>query len=577
MSGSLGISANEDTVESVLSRNYRYTVPDYQRQYSWGEEQWRALWEDLQALDDGETHFLGSIVVIERSEGLNKLDRLEIVDGQQRLATILTILSVMRQKYLDEGESGQSDAIRDEYLVEQDLDQQEYQNLTLSRYDNDSFSSILNCDFGQVENESLNEALEFYGSRIHGLSVEETDTLRKKLLSSVTLVTIECTEEQSAFRLFETLNDRGLELSSVDLMKNYIFSIAAQDDDVDYEAIKQSWQRTVDNTVPHLNKPSRFFRHYIMSAPAPDYPDDVSDYKLYSIFQDNIDSVRSSQDLTLETYIADIADQSELYIKIVNTDIDQFEHKGNEAINAKLTHLHYIKSVQARTLLLRIFREFDNPNKIEEALGVLERFLIRWKVANYATGGQLDRIYSEICSTVFDADDPVEEMADFFRGKYPSDAEFKAGIENKRVKLNERTKYILKRIEEERYGGTIDRLDQYDTEHIAPRSAFTATRHSAWVAALDTTQATFEQHRDRLGNLTLLESDKNIRASNNPFETKKSEYKASDVSMTRSVAETYDDWNIDSIQQRTSELAEVAANIWSLEKPSSVEDSLLSN
>ncbi|MYL18223.1 DUF262 domain-containing protein [Halorubrum terrestre] len=59
MSGSLGISANEDTVESVLSRNYRYTVPDYQRQYSWGEEQWRALWEDLQALGDGDTHFLG--------------------------------------------------------------------------------------------------------------------------------------------------------------------------------------------------------------------------------------------------------------------------------------------------------------------------------------------------------------------------------------------------------------------------------------------------------------------------------------------------------------------------------------
>lgn len=564
MSGSLGISANEDTIESVLSRNYRYTVPDYQRQYSWGEEQWRALWEDLLALDDGQTHFLGSVVVIERSEGLNRLDRLEVVDGQQRLATILTMLSVMRQKYLDEGESGQANAIRDEYLFEQDLDQQEYQNLTLSRYDNDSFSSILNCNFSQVDNENLNEALEFYGPRIHGLSVDETDALRKKLLSSVTLVTIECTEEQSAFRLFETLNERGLELSSVDLMKNHIFSIAAQDDNIDYETIKQSWERTVDNTVPHLNKPSRFFRHYIMSAPEPDYPDDVSDYKLYDIFQSIIDDVRSSQTLTLEAYLDDIADQSELYLQIANADIDQFERDGNEAINTKLTHLHYIKSVQARTLLLRIFREFDNPNKVMEALGVLERFLIRWKVANYATGGQLDRIYSELCSTVFDASDPVEEMAEFLRGKYPSDAEFKAGIENKRVKLNNRTKYMLKRIEEVHYDGNIGRLDEYDVEHIAPRSAFTATRHSAWVTALDTTQATFEQHRDRLGNLTLLETDKNIRASNNPFQTKKGEYQTSNVSMTRSVAETYDNWNLDTIQQRTSELADVAANIWSL-------------
>jgi len=564
MSGSLGISANEDTIESVLSRNYRYTVPDYQRQYSWGEEQWRALWEDLQALEDGQTHFLGSLVVIERSEGLNELDRLEVVDGQQRLATILTILSVMRQKYLDEGEQRQADAIRNEYLIEQDLDQQEYQNLSLSRYDNDSFASILDCDFGQVDNENLNEALEFYGSRIHSLSVDETDTLRKKLLSSITLVTIECTEEQSAFRLFETLNERGLELSSVDLMKNHVFSLAAQDDDIDYEDIRDSWQMTVDNTVPNLNKPSRFFRHYLMSAPEPDFTDAVSDYKLYDTFQEVIEEVRSSSDITLESYLADIAEQSELYMRIVNADINQFNRSGNEAINKKLTNLHHVKSVQARTLLLRIFREFDNPNKTMEALGVLERFLIRWKVANYATGSQLDRIYSELCSTVFDESNPVEQMTNYLSEKYPSEEEFKAGIENKRVKLNNRTKYMLKRIEEVHYSNTIDGMDSYELEHIAPRSAYTATKHSAWVTTLDTTEATFEQHRDRLGNLTLLESDKNIRASNNPFETKKSEYATSNVTMTKTLAEDYDDWNLNSIQQRTSELAEVAANIWSL-------------
>ncbi len=564
MSGSLGISANEDTIESVLSRNYRYTVPDYQRQYSWGEEQWRALWEDLQALDDEQTHFLGSIVVIERSVGLNELDRLEVVDGQQRLATILTMLAVMRQKYLDEGEQRPADAIRNDYLFEQDLDQREYQNLSLSRYDNDSFAAILNCEFDQVDSENLKEALEFFGSRIHSLSIDETDTLRKKLLSSITLVTIECTEEQSAFRLFETLNERGLELSAVDLMKNHVFSIAAKDNTVDYDAIRKSWQTTVDNTVPYLNKPSRFFRHYLMSAPTPDFTDAVSDYKLYDTFQEIIEEVRSSPDISMESYLADIERQSELYMQIVNADIDQFDRSGNEAINEKLTQLHYIKSVQARTLLLRIFREFDNPNKVMEALGVLERFLVRWKVANYATGSQLDRIYSELCSTVFDKDDPVESMATYLRDKYPSRDEFEAGIKNKRVKLNNRTKYMLKRIEEVHYGGSINRLDDYELEHIAPRSAYTAKKHSAWVTKLDTTEANFEQHRDRLGNLTLLESGKNIAASNNPFDDKQSVYSTSNVRMTQELAEDYDEWNLDAIEKRTAALAEVAGNIWSL-------------
>ena len=105
-----------------------------------------------------------------------------------------------------------------------------------------------------------------------------------------------------------------------------------------------------------------------MSAPAPDYPDDVSDYKLYDTFQGIISDVRESDDLTLESYLADAENQSKLYLQIFNADIDRYDRGGNEAINEKLTHLHHIKSVQARTLFLRILREFDNPNKVMEAL-----------------------------------------------------------------------------------------------------------------------------------------------------------------------------------------------------------------
>ncbi|TKX82471.1 DUF262 domain-containing protein, partial [Halorubrum sp. SS5] len=69
-------------------------------------------------------------------------------------------------------------------------------------------------------------AVQFYASKLDDLDIDELDELRKRLLASVTLVSIRCEGEQSAFRLFETLNDRGMELSSVDLMKNYTFSKA---------------------------------------------------------------------------------------------------------------------------------------------------------------------------------------------------------------------------------------------------------------------------------------------------------------------------------------------------------------
>ncbi|WP_221621691.1 DUF262 domain-containing protein [Halocatena pleomorpha] len=565
MSGGMGLSANEDTVESVLSRNYRYTVPDYQRRYAWREEQWGALWDDVTAIKNGETHFLGSIVVIERTDGLNELNQLEVVDGQQRLATISIILSVIRERYVGDDEyTKQAKAVENDYLWEFDLDQKRHQNLELSTFDNSSFRAILEREYSEIDSEQMKEALKFFGDKIDSLTLDEVDSLRKRLLSSVTLVTIECNKEQSAFRLFETLNDRGLELSAVDLMKNHLFSIAANSNDIDYERVQSRWQDIITNTVPHLSKPSRFFRHHIMSAPTPDYNDNVSEYKLFDVFKEIVDGVVEHDERTLEEYVKDMSNQSCIYYRMSDCDIDFFDSAGNTAINSKLNQLNNIKSVQARTLLLRAFREFDNPNKIMEVLNLVEKFLIQWKVANYATGSQFDRIHSHVCSTAFERPDPIDSMQQYLSTQCPSDAEFRAGIENKRVILNDRTKYMLAKIEREYYGGEIVDLSKYDIEHIAPRSSFSAKKYSTWSYYLDTTEATFEQHRDLLGNLTLLESDENVRIGNNPFENKTTTYRKSDISMTNSVAETYDEWGIEQINERTSRLAEAATGIWSL-------------
>jgi len=292
MASGLGLSATEDTVEQVLTRNYRYTVPNYQRQYSWGEEQWGALWADLNSIDGDATHFLGSVVLIERSEGLNELNMLEIVDGQQRIATISVILALMREKYRKEGDAEQADDIEERYLKKRDLDRHEYQNLTLSTFDNSDFEKIIGSKYKRIDDGQLKEAAEFYANKINSLTLNELDELRKRLLASVTLVSIRCEGEQSAFRLFETLNDRGLELSSVDLMKNYTFSKAADapSSKVDYKKVQSDWERLVKTLFPNTNQPSRFFRHYIMSCAEPNYDGDVSDYKLYDEYQKIIDT-----------------------------------------------------------------------------------------------------------------------------------------------------------------------------------------------------------------------------------------------------------------------------------------------
>lgn len=94
---------------------------------------------------------------------------------------------------------------------------------------------------------------------------------------------------------------------------------------------------------------------------------------------------------------------------------------------------------------------------------------------------------------------------------------------------------------------------------------FQQKKYSAWPAALSTTEGQFEQYRDRLGNLTLLESGKNVSVGANPFEKKREVYTTSKVQMTQNIADDYSKWNIDQIDNRTSELANAIAQIWSLD------------
>lgn len=567
MPGGIGLSATEDTVEQVLTRNYRYTVPDYQRRYSWEEEQWAALWADLNSIQENSTHFLGSVVLIERSGGLNELNKLEIVDGQQRIATITVVLSLMREKYYEMGESEQAEDIENKYLKKRDLDRNEYQNLTLSTFDNPDLKKVIERDYNKMDDGQLREAVQFYVKKLESLDVDKLDTLRKRLLASVTLVSIRCEGEQSAFRLFETLNDRGMELSSVDLMKNYTFSKAASasDSEISYEKIQQDWERLIKTLMPNMSQPSRFFRHYIMSAAEPDYDGDVSDYKLYDEYQKIVDSKLPDSGISLNEYVEELADKAELYAKILNHEIDMYDDDGNEAINSKLKDLEIINSVQARTLMLRVFEEYDTANKVMESLLLLESFLMRWKVSSYPTGGELDRIYSRICSEAFEKDNSIREIYNGLSDRCPSDEEFVASIENKRVRLNDRTNYILSRLEMDYYNGIELNFDELDREHIAPRASFTAKKYSAWPSTLGTTEAQFEQFRDKLGNLTLLETGKNISIGADPFEKKKEAYAESKLKMNQQLCEDYDGWGTDEIEQRTSELANAMVQIWNLD------------
>ncbi|ESP86862.1 hypothetical protein K933_17302 [Candidatus Halobonum tyrrellensis G22] len=566
------IDASESTVQNAFSDKSTYTVPDYQRPYSWKKEQWIDFWTDLNSIGENDTHFLGSIVLIKNETGFSRLNKLEVVDGQQRLTTISLLLCAMRSRYKETGDAnGIGELIDTEYLYERDDRNEKHSKLSLSQYDGQDYENILEGRENAIDNDSrLLAGLEFFEDKLSDCGTKELDELRRKLSNQMTIVVVQCNDAGSAFRLFETLNNRGMELSAVDLMKNALLQTATEkyggSTSSEYINIREQWEYLLENVVHELNHPNRFFRHFIMSRAKPDVPSNVSSRKLYDTFSSIIRSDLEKEGIEIYEYIDEMVDVSDVYMGIINSSIDIYGGKQSKKVNSRIRNLNDIQSSHSRTLILRSIEEFDDSTELLDVLKLLESFMTRWRVGDLTTGASLDRIFSDLCSTAFEEAEPVEKIRDRLKDEAPTDDEFRAKFSSSAFKQNSMTRYILDTIEREHYstggGKTYDRAS-VDIEHIAPQSALSADKYETWKSVLNISKAEYEnQYRNRIGNLTLLEESLNEKASANPFQQKRDQYKLSDFQMTANVRSNYTKWNTDTIETRSEELADIAVDIW---------------
>lgn len=561
MSAVTDISATENTIKGLLSRNYHLVVPEYQRQYSWDEEQWEDFWNDLTSLEDEETHFLGSIVVVEKDTSIDELDRWDIVDGQQRLTTISILLCAIREHYdkLDDKKAG--DKISNKYLWEEDPDFNQYQKVKLNSLDNSQYRRLLNGNVPREEESQIKMAASYFANKISELDNQNVDKIRKSVLNNLTIVTIECDNEESAFRLFETLNDRGLELSAVDLMKNYLYKTVSENSSINSEAIKQDWESLIENLRYEVDKPHRFFIHYMLYAKEPNIVGNISQQTLYDKFKQLVDKDIPESDTSIELYISEMANTALLYLDIVNAEVSEFNKSGNAKINQLLERLDMLGYTQERTYLLGVLSYMESSTEAIRAIKLIESFLTRQRFTSGITGSDINELYSELCSDAFEHDNTVGYIRSRLADQAATDDEFVAAISNHQFNRSERTTYLLKRIESQHYRSGESPPSGGAIEHIAPRKSFTAVKYNTWTDYLQVGVEKFNQEKDKLGNLSLLENRLNIKASDKPFEQKKERYRESEFEISKAIVEK-SEWSTEKIQERTDYLSGIAANIW---------------
>jgi len=549
------IDAKEVRLQALLSNAQEaYKVPLYQRPYAWTRDQWEDLFEDVNSLNKDDVHFLGSVVVVPEGPHTLGVNYFQVVDGQQRLATILIWLSAIRDTAKENGNTELSTYLTETFLFARewrDGKQITVPKLQLGELDDDAFQRVLKGEF-KPYGHLIFECYNYFKENT------ENEEIWQLLLNNVSVVHINAFNHFNAFRLFETLNDRGLELSAVDLIKNFLLMSVSSNREI-FDQTVVLWNDMYEKV--RSKEPIKFLRRYILS----NYKGKVSESRLYDVVRKKLSNVSAERILD---FVKDLNYNATIYKKIVECTFPQ------KRINEKLQELHWVEVGTSFTLFLKVMRCLE-AKKISEETAIrimdgIEAFHIRWGVCGLSTS-KLDQIYNEICMDLEDIrpqeyDGIIKQRLIQEIRSNADDETFRRSFAQRSFRPTEsRTKFILWRLSEPT-GETILNIKEIHTEHILPQNL-----SSDWLSYLrgktskteNEIKAFYKENVNRIGNLTIIKGEWNIAMSNRLFEEKKEDYRRSEFSITKELSE-YEEWTFESIEKRSLRLAEKACEIWKI-------------
>ncbi|UFS58706.1 DUF262 domain-containing protein [Subtercola endophyticus] len=558
-----------------LLRTRSLAVPIYQRSYSWVTAQKDAassigpddkfqvveFWEDLNASFNNQAgYFLGTVVIA--ADGVGGAGRDLIIDGQQRLATASLLLAAIRDKCESGGEPAAAASTQSDYLGKYDKvakkdqpklilntdDREFYENRVVRRQD------VTPVGFSQNLIESaylyLRDRVDEF-AKAHGTSWEpKLAELETWLDKQVQVVAITVPSESDAFSIFETLNDRGADLTVADLLKNYLFSQAG---DQRLAEVQKNWSLTLSNLgIEKVGNQSftNFARHLLSSKYGLVRERDVY-RKLKSIVFDSASAVQFT--LELET-------ASRLYYAILHSDSDFWGDYSAKVANAADV-IADLQIERYRPLIMAVIPTFSTK-EIEKFMTTLVSWSVRMLCAGSLSGGVAEAAFCEAALEV--RKKSVTSTAELLTktkigSLIPSDELFRAEFAEWKTTAK-LSRYLLRALELQKRGDFDPELvvnadvDAVNLEHILPKNAkqaewpsFTADGKKLWV--------------DRVGNHALLQRGKNARIGNKAWAAKQPILASSSIELTNE-ASVWADWTEKSIADRQSGLAALAILCW---------------
>ncbi|WP_293352395.1 DUF262 domain-containing HNH endonuclease family protein [Phenylobacterium sp.] len=546
-------------IASVLKLN-KLAVPPYQREYAWSVEEVKQLFTDLANAKFGNhDYFLGTIVTIPASEG----DALEIVDGQQRLTSTALFLAAMRN-YLKTLPSTAMivESIENEFLTTIDRRAgSRVPRLRLNVDDNEFFLRLTAADPAapaiatRESHRRLEEAFREAHAAVKRLVAPVSEAEHAAQLNdwleflehSATVILLKAPDGAQAFRMFETLNDRGLKTSQVDLVKSYLFGQANRR--IAEAQAKWSSMRNMLEEIDDSDRGINFLRHLLIASREFTRADDV-----YSTVQKSVRGEAVSI-----TFLSDLEQYSRLYVATFRADSEQWGAYPAEAI-AALQVLNQFDIKPLRPLILAVTKAFA-PAEAAKALSFLVSFAVRLLIASTTRSGSIEESIAATALSVWEGTTSSTALLKASMAKIvPDDRVFQEAFATTSSSKADFARYYLRSLEKafnqdpEPWTVVNDDPAQITLEHIIPKTP----RLEEWT---EFDAETHPRYVRRLGNMCLLQRGTNSNARSDRFDDKRAVYLASPLHWTSTVGGLAG-WSPAVIDSRQAEMAKLAVKAW---------------
>lgn len=598
-------NVEDPTVANILSTDMLkiYDIPRYQREYTWNQRDWANLYDDITQNDAG--YFLGSFIVVNGTVN-SKMDTIhyEVIDGQQRLTTLSLLLAALYTRIMEHKDSIDDDMmwddirpLRNRLILKSDKSMTrvipQVQNHNLEDY-----RWILKEHIGLdaviqkpkfLGLRKMSKAFNYFYDRL-GEDVEGGDGIECvrclldicRLVCSAVVVQITVDSHADAYTLFASLNNRGVPLSAVDLIKNMLLGKAAGVDDGQLNYYFERWQEVLHNLGDDYKTQERFFRQnydaFRREVNKPFIGESGSQLPLGSVAtRSNLLKIyekrMESADGALKV-LDELTENSALYSRIIGLD----QESPDSELSHQLLELSRAQGVASYLMLLFLFKKQNQLELKDETLALLVKllvcFFVRRNLTDTPPTRDLERLFISICESLESEGLKGIAAAEYIKKRLvdvsAGDASFKERLEGPIYDVNpDMTRYILTVIASPSVTKEMKPLwERYASgnyvwtiEHIFPQGKNIPDEWVKMVADGDMSKAIEVQEKQvhTLGNLTI--TGYNSKLSNMPFVTKRDRKDAyganvgyrNGLNLNDELVNT-DTWTSEQIQERTDKL-----------------------